>query len=93
MPKPPRSKAYLAFVRAMPCCVCGARPPSEAAHGDVHALSVKGSDLEALPLCGVCHRTGRFAQHKVGWRRFAEVWELDLAGLRASLRGRFERSR
>ena len=55
---PHRDKAYLAFVRQNPCCLCGAHETS--AH---HAFgsylgggkSIKGSDYGAVPLCVRCH--------------------------------------
>lgn len=91
--KPARSKKYLAFLRTMPCAVCGVRKGVEAAHGPVAGMGMKGSDFDAVPLCPGCHRTGRMAQHVIGWERFAEYWELDLNLIRQDLRARFERTR
>ena len=49
--------AYLAHLRTLPCAVCGAYPPCEAAH--VRLLSgggaLKPHDYHALPYCDQCH--------------------------------------
>lgn len=58
-----RSPAYLAFVRSLPCCVCGS--PANAAHhlkGIWHAsgAGLKAPDSLAMPVCDgpgdTCHR-------------------------------------
>lgn len=90
--KPPRSSAYLKWIRLLPCCCCGTRKNVEAAHGPNAGMGRKGSDFDALPLCAACHRTGRLSQHGLGsWERFADVWVLDLEALRRDYRERFER--
>ena len=56
--KPIRSKAYLTWVKSLPCCGCGA--PADDAH---HAINVglgggmgtKASDILSLPVCRGCH--------------------------------------
>lgn len=61
---PIRSENYLAFVRARPCCVCGAPGPSEAHHFGRHGMGIKCSDIRTVPLCSAlngCHDT--FHQH------------------------------
>lgn len=49
-----KSPAWLELVRALPCAVCGRKPPSEAHHWPHR--SAGGSDLETIPLCRSCHR-------------------------------------
>ena len=67
MLKRPRIKdnEHLAFVRALPCCICGDDTSTEAAHlragnldyGKRHTgMAEKPSDKFALPLCGRHHR-------------------------------------
>jgi hypothetical protein len=72
-------RAFLAFVRTKPCCVCGAHPPVQAAHirmaSAEHGKSEGGigrkpDDRFATPLCSICHLDGPDAQHKVGERKF-----------------------
>lgn len=71
-PKPERAKpnpAYLAKVRALPCCACRKPAPSEAHHcrdlpdydqrnlyDRIPVASLKSSDRDAIPLCADCHR-------------------------------------
>lgn len=88
-----RSRKYLDFLRRMPCASCGARPPSEAAHGPVTGVGLKGSDFDAIPLCAECHREGRLSMHAMGWSEFAFEWDLDVELIRRDLRERFERWR
>ncbi len=53
--KPSREVApdHLEFVRALPCCMCGAPAPSEAHH--VESRGARGSDFYAIPVCHDCH--------------------------------------
>jgi hypothetical protein len=47
-------KDRLALIRQMPCCLCNAPPPSEAAHirfGHVGGTSLKPPDDLTVPLC------------------------------------------
>lgn len=53
--KPWRSTKHLAHVRALPCCVCGAGPQSEAHHVGPHPMGRKVSDAQTAPLCGIDH--------------------------------------
>jgi hypothetical protein len=47
---PPRDKAYLAWIREMPCIACGAEGRSEAAHtGTDGGMSQKAAALRGLP--------------------------------------------
>ncbi len=73
MPKPTRSPRYLAFVRTLPCCVCGWRRNIEAAHTGPHATSQKSSDLCAIPLCRLHHQTGTHSLHRLGPRNFEQT--------------------
>lgn len=89
-----RSSAYLKFIRSLPCCACGGRGPSEAAHGKAAGMALKGDDFEAMPLCAACHREGRRSYHRMGNEEaWAAWWGLDLAAIRKDLRERFEQWR
>lgn len=80
---------HLAFIRGLPCCICGA-PRSEAAHvrmndaatGKMQALGQKPHDDWSVPLCAGHHRELPGAQHRIGeanfWRRHG-IDPLDLA--------------
>lgn len=66
---------HLAFIRGLPCCICGNNIETEAAHvrmGDARAAKryvgkgEKPSDMWALPLCGKHHRL----QHEIGESEF-----------------------
>ena len=76
--KPPRSRDYLAWIRTLPCIVCGSILWIEASHTGPHGLSQKSSDYSAIPLCVKHHRTGSDSYHKLGPRRFSEVHNLDI---------------
>lgn len=63
---------HLAFIRQLPCCVCGKRTGVEAAHlrlaSPVHGKGVTGmatkpSDCWVTPLCAEHHRTDVDSQH------------------------------
>lgn len=79
-----KDPAYLAHVRTLPCRVasrhheCGdtmGKGPSEVSH-----LAGRNRDDRVIPLCGVAHRTGRFAWH-AGQRTFLMYYGLTKAGL------------
>lgn len=76
--KPVRDPKYLAFVRKLCCVVCGSYRLVEAAHFGPHGIGQKSSDLEALPLCLRCHRTGPQSYHTLGARRFVDVHNLNV---------------
>jgi len=79
---PVRSSEHLAFVRTLPCLVCG-RTPSDAAHfPGVRGMAQKRSDLETGPLCRIHHAE----QHRIGWPRFIQTYELDVKAILAELR-------
>lgn len=49
---PVRCEAYLRYVAAMPCWLCGAVDRSQAAHSDEgKGLGIKAGDDRAFPLC------------------------------------------
>lgn len=60
---PLRDPAYLAFVRTLPCAVCGAPPPSEPSHFGSRGMSQKTDDSRVVPSCredhDAFHQTGR----------------------------------
>jgi len=62
-----RSAKHRAFIRTLPCVVCGG--PSEAAHirrGTDGGMGMKPSDSYTVPLCPHHHRE----QHNIGELRF-----------------------
>jgi hypothetical protein len=74
-----RDPGYLAFLRRLPCVVCGATRRIEAAH--VRAgysiagwaptgMMQKPDDARAVPLCATCHREGPNAQHRANERQW-----------------------
>ncbi len=52
-----RDHAYFAWIRSLPCLVCG-RIPSEAAHLGTRSFGQKCSDRHSGPLCAWDHRLG-----------------------------------
>jgi hypothetical protein len=46
--------AYMGKVKGLPCCVCGAPPPSEAHH--CRSEGMARDDWNTIPLCAPCHR-------------------------------------
>ena len=75
------ANSHLAFIRTLPCTVCGSRWSVEAAHvryadssyGKCKTgMGTKPDDRWTVPLCAECHRTGTDAQHAenehVWWR-------------------------
>lgn len=77
-----RDNGHLAFIRRLPCAVCGAEGRSEAAHIRFTDLSrgkrnpgmgAKPDDKWTLPLCRPCHT----AQHGMNERAFYEGKGLD----------------
>ena len=72
---------FLAFIRTLPCCVCG-RSPVHAAHirsGSKEynkrptGLGERASDCWALPVCLYCHMDDNDSIHRAGeaifWQR------------------------
>lgn len=83
--KPARNRNYLAWIRTLPCVVCGSMRSVEASHTGPHGLGQKSSDYSAIPLCHKHHRTGNDSYHRLGPRRFAAVHNLDLRSIVARL--------
>jgi hypothetical protein len=76
--KPTRDPWYLAWIRTLPCLVCGSTKGIEASHTGPRGLGQKSSDTSAIPLCYQHHRTGTDSYHKLGARRFAQVHNLNI---------------
>lgn len=71
-----RQVQHLAFVRQLPCVVCGRVAPSEAAHvrtGTDGGTALKPSDRYAVPLCARCHAK----QHRIGELTFWFTLRID----------------
>lgn len=79
--KPTRNARYLAWIRTLPCIVCGSRWSVEASHTGPHGLGQKSPDSSAIPLCARHHRTGSDSYHKLGPKRFAAEHNLDIAAI------------
>ena len=78
--KPTRSKKYLAFVRTLPCVVCG-NPETQPHHVVGHgrsAMGTKCSDYETFPLCAN-HHTGAHGIHTFGYAEWESVYGCQLA--------------
>jgi len=81
--------AHLAFIRRLPCAVCGVMFEVEAAHvrfndaarGKLQALGQKPDDRWTAPLCAYHHRTGPGAQHSGNERAFWEKQGIDVLAL------------
>ncbi len=54
---PWRSKKYLAWIRTLPCCICGAEaePHHIKGVGKFSGAGMKASDILAMPLCHAHH--------------------------------------
>jgi hypothetical protein len=59
-----RERAHLARVKALPCSLCDAPPPSEAHHVR------QGSQYTAVALCPECHRS------PIGWHGTKALWKI-----------------
>jgi Rad52/22 family double-strand break repair protein/Protein of unknown function (DUF968) len=85
-----RSKAHLAFVRTLPCIVCG-RQPSHAHHikfAQQGALGMKVSDEFTVPLCFLHHDALHQAGNERAWWEACKIDPLPIAAdLWASTRG------
>ena len=79
---PPRDSSYRAWIRSLHCVACGSRWEIEAAHtGSDGGMSQKASDFSCVPLCRICHTSGRNAYHRVGKEAFERTSGIDLARL------------
>jgi len=62
--------AWLAWVRNLPCCSCGAPPPNHPHHSTGGGMGMKSGDRETMPLCFRCHRAFHDGSGKFdGWTR------------------------
>ncbi len=93
---PDRSPAYLVWIRSLGCAVCGKGRAEqvriEAAHTGAlgpRGLSQKSSDFSAIPLCFWDHVAGPNSYHRLGERRFAAKYALDLPALVSRLNARY----
>ncbi len=67
MTRNPIDPKYLAWVRTLPCVVCGKR--AEAHHAGDHGMGQKPPDRTAIPLCRFHHQwPEREAAHTLGKR-------------------------
>ena len=79
---PSRDPAYRAWIRTLPCTICGAVWRVEAAHtGCDGGMSMKPSDYSCIPLCRNCHTVGRGAYHHIGKLAFEQKWGIDCVEL------------
>ena len=83
--KSARNPRYLAWIRTLPCLVCGRTTGIEAAHTGPHGMAQKSPDISAIPLCARHHRTGRDSYHKLGARVFERHHQLDIRAVVAHL--------
>lgn len=79
--RPVRNWRYLAWIRTLPCLVCRTRKGIEASHTGPHGMGQKSPDTSAVPLCARHHRTGKDSYHKLGPRKFAELYNLDIPAI------------
>jgi hypothetical protein len=71
-----RRRQHLAFVRQLPCVICGKPAPSEAAHlrsGSDAGAGMKPSDRYSISLCTDCHTL----QHQFGELTFWSTVRID----------------
>ena len=80
-PKTARAWRYLAWIRTLPCSVCGA-VPSEAAHtGGDGGMKLKASDYSAVPLCADHHTAAADSYHALGKAGFEIRHNVEFAKL------------
>src|SRR6202035_4595499 len=53
----------------------------EASHTGPHGIGQKSPDSSAIPLCAKHHRTGADSYHRLGPRKFAEKYDLDIPAI------------
>jgi hypothetical protein len=66
-----------AWIRTLPCAVCGRTRGVECAHTGDRGLSQKSSDARGIPLCKAHHDE----YHQLGRRGFETKYRLDIEGL------------
>jgi hypothetical protein len=86
--KPIRDPAYLAWVRTLPCWICGRRP-CDAHHALVGAMAQKCDDTACLPLCRTIGT--RQGHHDMADNRkeFARKFNLDIPAIIRELNRRY----
>lgn len=78
---PARDWKYKAWIRTLPCTICGATP-SEAAHtGTDGGMSMKASDYSVIPLCSDCHTQAPHSYHALGRDEFERRHDLDVRAI------------
>jgi hypothetical protein len=79
---PPRDPTYRAWIRTLPCTICGSGWRVEAAHtGYDGGMSMKPSDYSCIPLCRNCHTAAKGAYHRIGRPSFEQKFSIDLRAL------------
>lgn len=73
--------AYSDVIRALPCCTCGRRAPSDPSHVRARGMGgCNGSKRDLVPQCRECHRA--FEADRAG---FQAARGIDLAAVAAEL--------
>ncbi len=70
-----RSRAYLAHVASLRCCVCGTSP-CQAHHllrRSGHGMGMKAGDDWTIPLCPMCHRNLHLDGNEPRWLASHEI--------------------
>lgn len=73
-----RSNPHLAFIRTLPCCMCG-YGESQAAHlriGTGGGMGMKPGDNFTVPLCFTCHARQHREGERTFWRDIEKAKEL-----------------
>lgn len=66
-----RDKEYLAYIRCLPCALCGDDVSVQAHHPRLGVgMGEKSSDRWALPLCGMHHREVHSMGDRVFWASY-----------------------
>ena len=80
--KPYRSRSWLAFIRSLPCCVCGIGRGVQAAHTGTRGLSQRADDRTAIPLCVAHHdRRKPYSIHSLGPMKFQARYGIDIRAI------------
>lgn len=74
---PARDFKYRAWIRTLPCALCGSQPSAAAHTGTDGGMKQKASDYSCVPLCPDCHHH----YHNSGKRHLEEHGGLDFAEL------------
>jgi hypothetical protein len=75
--RPIRDPKFRAWIRTLPCVVCGRVYGVECAHTGDHGMGQKASDRRGIPLCRRCHDE----YGCIGRRNFETLHELDIEAL------------